>query len=259
MIRTASLHEACADLFRIFPLAARDLAVGGATRSMVLMLRDGDDAQFFVLMQGSGEAGPLYSVGAWPAGDLVSIDGRGRTPMPDVLASAITRGVPLPRHGSTFGWPDGAVFGAIIVTYTDAAPGRPLPSWSVMPLAGPPASRWPPFTRRAFFGQWFWDDLQAGRIVPLDQVIAGSPDSVFWVNTQAILASDCCAVARDIPSPQGPTLMHGRYVDSDALLSGAPVPSLTALLADTTKIDMAPRFRRLERSSLVSDRGCHGA
>ena len=39
-------------------------------------------------------------------------------------------------------------------------------------------------------------------------------------------------------------LRRGRYVYSEALRAGEVVPSLTALLADTRKTDLAPRFRR---------------
>jgi hypothetical protein len=253
VITTASLYEVCGQLFARFPLAIRDLDLNGTIRSMVLVLHEQDEARFFVLAQSQGEGGALYSLCPWPAGDVVDIDARGRAPVPGVLASAVTRGVPLPRHGSMFGWADHSAFGALIVTYTDATPARPLPRWSVMPFAGLPESRWPPFTGRALFGQWFWDDCRAGHIVPLDQAIAQTPGSVFWVNARAMFGSDCCAVARDVPSPEGHTLLRGRYVYSEVLRSGQPVPSLTALLADPAKIDMAPRFRRLEPFALVTD------
>jgi hypothetical protein len=257
MIDAVSLYEACDQLFDNFPLAARDVDHSGTIRSMVLMLRDGDDPRFFLLAQGCGEGGPLYSMCRWPAGDAVDIDARGSDPIPDVLASAVTRGMPLPRHGSVFGWVDRAAFGALIVIYNDGAPGRPMPRWSVMPLAGLPESQWPPFTGRSLFGQWFWEDYWAGSIVSLDQLIAHAPGSVFWVNTRAVLAADSCAVVRDIPSPDGHTLRRGRYVYCEALRSGRPVPSLTALLADPGKIDMAPRFRRTGPPMLVTDRIRH--
>jgi len=259
MIYTASLYETCGELFDSFPLAARDVDPAGPIRSMVLMLREEDDARFFVLAQGGGEGGPLYSLCPWPAGDVVDIDARGRAPVPEVLVRAVTRGIPLPRHGSVFGWVDRASVGALIVIYTDGAPGRPQPRWSVMPFAGLPESHWPPFTGRTFFGEWFWGDYWAGGIVSLDQVIARAPGSVFWVNTRAVLAAYSCAVARDIVSPDGHALRRGRYVYWEALRSGRPVPSLTALLADPEKIDMAPRFRRPARARLVTDGSRHRA
>jgi hypothetical protein len=253
MSDVASLFEACGELFGSFPQAVRNVGVGSTIRSMVLLVRDGDDARFFVLAQHQGEGGPVYSLRPWPAGDAIYIDAAGVASVPDGVASAVMRGVPLPRHGSIFGWADQAAFEALIVTYTDSVPGRPLPRWSVMPLAGRPESRWPSFTSTAFFGQWFWDDFRAGSIVLLDHLISETPDSIFWVNTQAILGSDCCAVARDIQSPDGHVLRRGRYVYSEALRLGSAVPSLTALLADPGKLDMAPRFRRLERSMLLTE------
>jgi hypothetical protein len=244
MIETASVYEACGELFTSFPLAARDMDVSGTIRSMVLMLRDGDDPRFFVLAQGCREGGPFYSLCQWPAGDIADIRPGGRA-VPDSLADAVIRGVPLPRHGSIFGCADLSAFSALLIVYTDSGPTRPLPSWSVMPLAGLPEPRWPPFAGPRLFGPWFWDACRAGSVVALDDLIARSPGSVFWVNTQAILGSDCCVVARDLTDPMGRTLRRGRYVYSEALRSRLPVPSLTALLADTEKVDLAPRFRPL--------------
>ncbi len=63
------------------------------------------------------------------------------------------------------------------------------------------------------------------------------------MDTEAILGSGCCAVARDIKSPDGHTLRCGRYVYYQALQAAKPVPSLEVLLADTGKTDLAPRFR----------------
>jgi hypothetical protein len=51
-------------------------------------------------------------------------------------------------------------------------------------------------------------------------------------------------VAREVRSPEGPVLPRGRYVYYQALRLGKRVPPLKALLADTGKIDLAPRFRR---------------
>jgi hypothetical protein len=251
MIGTASLYEACHDLFRWFPVAVRKVGRSGTILSMVLMLRDGDDAQFFVLAQSCGDERALFSVSLWPAGDFVDIEPEGRTAVPDLLASAITRGVPLPRHGSVFGWPTIGVITSIVVTYTDYAPERPLPRWTVMPLADIEASDWPPFTGRHLFGPWFWELYNSGRVLLLDSVIADNPGTVFWIDTHAVLGADCCAVARDIKDPQGRILRRGRYVYSELLRSRAPVPSLTALLADSSKTDLAPRFRRH-----AHDEGC---
>jgi hypothetical protein len=258
MIETASVYEACGELFANFPLAARDMDVTGTIRSMVLMLRDGRDLRFFVLAQGRGNGAALYSLCPWPAGDVIDIDARGSSAVSSLVIRAVTQGIPLPRHGSMFGWANQAAFGALIVIYTESGPARPLPRWSVMPYAGLPESQWPPFTGRGFFGQWFWDDIRAGNIASLGQLIAESPGAVFWLDTRALLASDCCAVARDIQGPDGHTLRRGRYVYSEALRSGKPVPSLTALLADPAKVDMAPRFRR-RRPSLLVPGGRHGA
>ena len=119
------------------------------------------------------------------------------------------------------------------------------PSWTVMPLAGTPEARsapWP--SANVSSGHWFWEYYRAGcHHTPSMTSSPGNGTQVFWVNTKAILGSDCCAVARDISSPEGPLLRHGRYVYFQVLQAGNPVPSLEALLADSGKIDLAPRFR----------------
>lgn len=243
MIRTTSLYEACQELFAGYPLAIRAVNHSATIRSMVLMLRDDDDVGFFVLSHDYGDGALLYSICPWPAGDVADIEADGGARVPDVLVNAVTCGVPIPRHGSIFGWMGRDAITALVVIYTDYEPARPLPRWTVMPFAGIPESQWPAFTGR-LFGYWFWEYYRTGRIVSLDDLIAETPDTVFWVNTQAILGSDCCAVVRDIRGPERYTLRRGCYVYSEALRAGEAVPSLTALLADTGKTDLAPRFRR---------------
>lgn len=244
MVRTRSLYETCNELFTDYPLAARTVNRSGTIRSMVLLLRDGDDAGFFVLVSDSSEGRPLYSLCTWQAGGIVDIEADGSAAVSDVAVKAVTRGVPLPRHGSVFGWRHGDAVTALVAVYTEHTPESPEPSWTVMPLAGTPEAQWPPFTGERLFGHRFWEQYRAGSIITLDNLIAGTPDTVFWADTKAILGSDCCAVAHDISSPDGPVLRRGRYVYYQALRDGKPVPSLNALLADPGKIDLAPRFQR---------------
>jgi hypothetical protein len=245
MIRTTSLDEACQELFAGYPLAARTVNNSGTIHSMVLMLVDSDDVRFFVLSYDCSAGTPVYSLYPWPTGDIVDIEADRSTPIPDVvMKAAVTRGVPLPRHGSIFGWTESEAITALVVIYTEYAPVRPLPRWTVMPLAGIPEPDWPPFTSKRLFGHWFWEYYRVGSIVSLDNLIAETPDTVFWVNTQKNLGSDCCAVARDVEGPEGHTLRRGRYVYSEALRSGKPIPSLTELLANTGKTDLAARFQR---------------
>ena len=242
MAVTTALDEACHELFSGHPLAARDVNLAGTIRSMVLMVCDGGQAWFFVLSQGCGYDMPVYSLCPWPCGDVVDVDADGS--VPGYVVNAVRRGVPLPRHGSMFGWTTDDAVDALVVVYSEHVPGRPVPCWTVMPLAGLPAARWPPVTGQRFFGPWFWEEYRAGRIVLLDDVIAQAPGAVFWVNTRQALGSASCAVARDVVGAAGHTVRRGRYVNSEALRAGRPVPSLTALLAEASKIDIAGRFRR---------------
>jgi hypothetical protein len=243
MIRTSSLYEACHELFAAYPLAARALNHSGTIRSMVLMLQDGDNAGFFVLSNDCGEGRPSYSLRPWPAGGIVDIEADGSPVVPDVVVKAVTRGVPIPRDGSLFGWTCGDAITALVVVYAEYTSVHPEPGWAVMPRAGISEAQWPPFTGERLFGHWSWEHYRAGSIVSLDSLIAGNPDTVFWTDTTATLGSNCCAVGRDIRSPKGPTLQRGGYVYYQVLRAGKPVPSLGMLLADTSKIDLAPRFR----------------
>lgn len=244
MIRADSAYETCEGLFARYPSASRHVSQGGDVRAMVLMVRNGDDASFYVLSRHRGDGLARYSISQWPAGDSVAIEAAGR-PATELAVSALTRGLPLPRHGSIFGWLGSETVTAMVVCYTDYESYRPQPLCSVMPFERTAERQWPPFTDEPFLGHWFWEYCWAGRLVSLHQLIAATPETVFWVNTQEILGSDCCAVVRDVVGPRGRTLLRGRYVYSEVLREGVPVPSLHALLADPGRSDLAPRFARL--------------
>ena len=244
MIRTSSLYETCHGLFAGYPLAVVD--EGDLIRSMVLILRDGEHAEFFVLLHECREDKSLYSLCPWPAGGIVDIEADGSDPAPDVAVDVMAHGVPIPRHGSLFGWSFGNGITALVPIYAEYSPADPQPRWSVMPIVGSPEAQWPPFTGEHLLGRWFWEHYHAGRIISLTGLIAGTQDTVFWVNTRAILGSDCCIVANNVKYPEGPMLGRGRYVYHEALRAGMPVPSLRTLLSDTGKIDLAPRFRQFE-------------
>lgn len=246
MIRTSSLYETCHELFDCYPLAVRVVNLSGTIRSMVLVVRDSADAGFFVLQHDCGDSVPFYSLSPWHTGDTVDIEADDTAAVPDVAVTALTRGVPMPRHGSLFGWRHGDAIAALVAVYARYSPESPEPCWAVMPLAGLPEAQWPSFTDERLFGHWFWNHYQAGSIVSLSNLIAGTSGTVFWVETEAGLGWDCCVVARDISGPGGPALRSGRYVDYRALRAGKTVPSLDALLAGTAKIDLAPRFQRFE-------------
>jgi hypothetical protein len=212
---------------------------------MVLMVRDGHDIEFFVLSRGPGEGRPSYSLRPWLSGEAASIE----VDAPDVsrlTLNIVTRGVPMPRHGSLLGWARGTDITALVAFYANYSPASPEPYWAMMPLADIPQSLWPPFTGEPFFGCWFWEYYRAGTISSLDDLIGGTPGAVFWINTEAILGSDCCVVARDITSPDGHTLRRGRYVYYEALRAGKPVPPLRILLATADRADLASRFYRPE-------------
>jgi hypothetical protein len=244
MICTSSLYESCQALFADYPLAV-DTAEQDehVVPSIVLMLREGNEARFFTLSRREGEARPDYSLCTWPAGNVADIVADHRGTVPDVVVNAVTRAVPLPQDGSLFGWRYQDAITALIAVYTEYAPTSPVPSWAMMPLAGLPESYWPPFTDQRLFGSWFWEHLRAGNIIFLNDLIADTPGTIYWIDANAAVGSACCVVARDVIGPEGEVLRRGRYIYHQALRAGTPVPSLSALLADVSKMDLTPRFR----------------
>ncbi|MGH3068087.1 MAG: hypothetical protein ACRDMI_05820 [Streptosporangiaceae bacterium] len=241
---TSSLYEGCRALFSDYPLASWADACGArSVRSMVVMLQGGDHPQFFVLTHRRGD-GPDYTMSPWPVGSMTEITADGDGEIPDRVRTAVRHGVPIPRDGSLFGWSDAHVITALVAVETVYTPASPWPTWAVMPRAGFPEAEWPPFTREPIFGHWFWEHYRDGNVVSLSDAIAATPDTVFWVDTTAILGSDCCAVGRDIDVSRGHTLLRGCYAYYRAWQAGQAAPPLSALLADASKIDLAPRFQR---------------
>lgn len=249
MIDTDFLNEKYNELFNDYPLAVTPVTHSGTIHSMILMSGEGYDAKFFVLSRDCRENQPFYSLRPWPADDTANVEIRASAAS-DVDMDVVTCSVPIPRHGSLLGWASGNHITALVVVYAKYTPASPQPYWAVMPLAGSSEELWPPFTDECFFGRWFWEHYQAGSVRSLSEIIAGVPGAVFWTDTKAILGSDCCAVVRDIRTPEGYTLRSGRYVYYQVLRAGKPVPSLRILLASTDKIDLASRFHQSEHTML---------
>ena len=242
MISASRAYQACRDLFDAYPLAVNAVLHIPTMHSMVLMLRDGANVRFFVLLRDCGDSRPAYSLIPWDADGIVAIEDNAAE-VPDVVTNTVTRGIPIPRDGSLFGWIHGAPVTGLIVVYARQTTHRPVPSWSVMPLVGAPEAEWPPFTDERLFGPWFWEHYRAGNVSYLGDVVAAAPDTVFWVDMYEALGSDCCVVARDLKTPDGHILTRGTYLDSAALRAGAAVPTMAELLADVGKTDLAPLFQ----------------
>ena len=245
MSATYSVHSSCERLFGQYPLAIRNARSGGHVQSIVLMLEDESVARFYVLSRSQGERDPFYSLFPWPAGRISNIEEEVRAGRPlGEVSRILDRGVPIPLHGSFFGWRQGDSITAMIATYANYSPPHIEPSWTVMPLADAPEMGWPPFTRRRLFGSWFWNFYHEGSIISLSHLIASSPGTVFWVDTMTTLGSGTCVVAADLSSPEGYSLPGGRYVHYEALRARKLVPSLKALLSSENRVDLAPRFRQ---------------
>lgn len=249
MLGTESLVEACRRLFATYPLAVKSANHDETIQTMVLMLGDGDDVKYFTLSHDRRDGRPPYSLRPWRATGAVDISASDGSALPDVVLNTLTHAVPIPRHGSLFGWVHRKNITTIIPVYTTYTPTNPVPSWTAMPRAGVAEGEWPPFTNECFFGPWFWQHYRAGSIVSLSSLIASTPETVFWVDTRSLLGSECCAVARDALSSDGYILPRGCYVQYEILQTGEPLPSLKKLLAYARKTDLTSRFRRLNESA----------
>lgn len=236
-------YGTCQQKFARHPHAIRMFRSDGhVIHEMVIMLRDGDVVDFRVLERHSIGSARFYCLYPWPDGEAVMISRD--EPVSPAAAEAVIQGVPLPQHGSLFGWSNGDSFTALIPAYTDPTATSSLPSWSVMPLADSPENQWPPFAGERYFGEWFWDDLQAGHLVSLATLVARTTDTVFWADTKSSLGSDTCVVAKDVTGADGLTLRRGAYVYAGVLRSHLSIPSLADLLADPTTVDIAEYFAR---------------
>jgi hypothetical protein len=228
---------------------------------MVLIVRDGDNADFFTLARDDSEGDPFYSLVPWrPDGPLVEIDAHGDG-VPDATATVLSEGVPLPRHGSHFGWLSGNEVTALVAVYTAYEPEYPEPSWAVLPRAGAPVRSWPPFTGEELFGSWFWEHYRAGTLVSLAALIGTNPGTVFWVGSEAMLGWDSFVVSRDLTSDAGFVLPRGCYLYYQALRQGVDVPPPDSLLTGVSKADLAARLRAdTERCAreLPAGRGLYG-
>lgn len=259
MISAARVHQRCRELFDAYPLAVVAGDHVPTMQSMVLILADDGDASFFVLVRDCGENEPSFTIIPWHAENTVAVDSDGGD-VPDLAAGAVMRGVPLPRDGSLLGWISAESVTALIVVYASYTPDRPVPTWSVLPLAVAPEELWPPFVDEHLLGGWFWKHLRAARIVYLGDAIAGTAGTVFWLDTYASLGSDCCVVANDVRTPDGYLLRRGTYLGSAVLRAGAAVPALDELLAEVGKTDLASRFQLPETGSTAyGPAGCSSA
>lgn len=242
MIHARSLYETCQELFTNYPLAARAEDPDATIHSMVLMVDDRDTPHFFVLMRDGGHGMFSYSLCPWPDGPAEDIEADRGAAVSEAAAIALTDGLPIPRHGSLFGWVRAGAYTALLAIYTEyRSPGQ-LPTWSVMPFVDGPEAQWPPFTGERLLGDWFWDQYRIGMIDFLGDLVAAHPGTVFWVDGRDSIGFECCAVGRDISGSHGPMLHRGRYVYYRVLRDGDPVPPLEMLLADPGRTDLAGRF-----------------
>jgi hypothetical protein len=242
MVPASRAYLACRYLFNEYPLAVSAVDHVPSLHTIVLMLRDGEHARFFVLMRIRGKTRTDYTLSRWRATVAVEIAADGGE-VPELVANVVEQGIPIPCDGSLFGWVYQEIVTALIVVHASARPDSPVPVWSVMPLVGTPESQWPPFSGERSFGRWFWKDHQAGNLVQLDGLIAANPGIVFWLDTYQSLGSGCCVVASDIKTSEGRILRRGKYLGAATLRAGVAVPSLADLLAEACKTDLAPRFQ----------------
>ncbi len=248
MMNSQSAYGQCEALFAAYPLAVQCVDWAGELHAMVLMVHDGDRSDFYMLARDRSEDKPFYSLASWrPEGSRVDIEAD-CVAVPSATASVLSRGIPLPCHGSLFGWLQEREVTALLAVYTEYAPEYPEPSWAVMPLADAPAQRWPPFTGQ-HFGSWFWEYHGAGALVSLAALVAANPGTVFWTGIQGMPGWDCCVVSRDLKSDTGYVLARGSYLNYQALQQGVKVPPPDRWPTGVLKTDLAPLLRPLADAS----------
>jgi hypothetical protein len=238
-----SPYQACRELFSRYPQAVRIVDASATVHSMVAMVQAGEYAGFYALVQDSNDGAPTYLLWPWPAGDIVGIAEESDGAVPDLVTHVMNNGVPIPRDGSLLGWVHDGSVTTLMATYAESAPDLAEPVMAVMPLEGTSEAHWAPYTSKRPFDCWSWEEWRAGRVISLDEVIAANPATVWWVDTNDALGSNCCVVARDVITPQGHVLCRGRYVYYGALQAGEPIPTLEDLLASAGRLDLSSRFQ----------------
>jgi hypothetical protein len=206
------------------------------------MMRASGDAKFYVLTAECEAGVSSYVLRPWRSAGAIEIDANGQSTEPDKAGDIVTNGVPMPRDGSLFGWNSRNEILTLIVFYAEYTPVTPEPGWAVMPRAGTAQLQWPPFTEQAYFGDWFWDYFRSGSVISLDNSIAETSETVFWIDTEEALGWDSCAVAQDVRLPGELVLPRGLYVFYPVLSSGRKVPSLDTVLCFQGKLDLGPTF-----------------
>jgi hypothetical protein len=147
--------DACNRLFSGYPLAVEH--AGAAF--MVLIVPAGDVPRFYTLVRLRDGSCRLR---LWRSRDGIMIS-PGTAALPAGYEDVLGSGVPLPRHGSMFGWVAGGEVTALICVNTrDANDALEFPVFAVAPRAGTPESQWPPCY--PLFGAWFWAGQRGGRI-----------------------------------------------------------------------------------------------
>lgn len=217
---------------------------------MVLMAPGDGRPRFFILSQES-TAGKPFSLFPWRApGTTVIIRGPGS--LPDEAAEALACGVPIPPHGSIFGWAAGSAVTALVFAYARYTPQSPVPGWSVLPCLEVPRGQWPPRSYKKVLGRWFWQYVRAGAVLDLRDDIAAAPGALLWSGAAQLPDSECCAVARDVALTGGLRLPAGRYVPYQAALADVPIPALDVLLRDPSRRDLASgRSRGIGRPQIA--------
>ena len=250
-VTSASPYEACDKLFADHREAVGAVDLDGTTCSMVLSLPAGDQARFYTLTRERTAGGPFYFLAPWQGDDIIDIDIEGGA-LPGDAATAVSCGIPLPRHGSLYGWVHHGLVSSLIVVRARRTAESREPTWSLLPLAGTPKRAWPPFAGTRWLGSWFWDQVQEGRLVSLARLVAATTGDVFWLDSAPGLAASCLAIAHDVTAPEGYTLPRGCYLYYKSLRAGTTLPLLPDLLSDTAKVDLAPRFKRFVEGECVA-------
>src|SRR5215471_17103347 len=136
MVPASRAYLACRYLFNEYPLAVSGVDHIPAMHTMVLMLCDGEQVRFFVLMRIRSRSRTDYTLSPWRATGAVEIAADGGE-VPELVANVVEQGIPVPRDGSLFGWAYQEIVTALIVIYARYRSGRSCRLWARRSRSGP--------------------------------------------------------------------------------------------------------------------------
>ena len=243
----AVTFAACRQLFRYHPLAVNQPPAGaGGLATMVVRDRT---AGFFVLTRPEENRFILRS---WHERDGVEEEIRRGRPVPDLARQVIATCLPVPRHGSLFGWIACRQVTALLAVRSappsshgsspgDAsAPARLAgPEVRVLPLEGTTKQwHWPPFTVSPLDDWRLWEYIEWREIVDVMPLLGARPGRAFWVPAPDGRPTGHVVLTENVRTDAF-WLPEGVYCDHWTLREGIEAPPADSLIASPRAVDLS--------------------